>query len=225
VKHQVQLAQDLASLPQFLCRQDDIVLVPRRPSVQFLGGIKRAGFALPEFVEMKEGRIDSKSPLMQRKLATLRPWAWGPDSVELLLPLFGNVTGEDRTAEQRFNTATARLYSKTWSAELLGNFLDRSESAPWLCTRNEVGVAASNPGDVLKIVAEIRKRGYRGKELKGQMWRLPGEIVAPYALADIKLTRRLRAFYEPHLERWRLTGLCAERNEYRLALTRMELRG
>ena len=160
VKHQVQLAQDLASLPQFLCRQDDIVLVPRRPSVQFLGGIKRAGFALPEFVEMKEGRIDSKSPLMQRKLATLRPWAWGPDSVELLSPLFGNVTGESRSAEQRFNTATARLYSKAWSAELLGNFLDRSESAPWLCTRNEVGVAASNPGDVLKIVAEIRKSGH-----------------------------------------------------------------
>jgi len=51
VKHQMMLATDLANLPQFLCRQDDIVLVPERPSVEFLSGIKQAGFALPEFVE------------------------------------------------------------------------------------------------------------------------------------------------------------------------------
>src|SRR6185503_6463205 len=30
VKHQAALARDLANLPQFLCRRDDIVLVPRR---------------------------------------------------------------------------------------------------------------------------------------------------------------------------------------------------
>src|SRR5271165_2839920 len=35
-KHQAQLARDLANLPQFLCRQDDIVLVEKRPSVEWL---------------------------------------------------------------------------------------------------------------------------------------------------------------------------------------------
>src|SRR5690242_10053801 len=50
-KHQAQLARDLENLPQFLCRQDDIVLVSRKPSVEFLSGIKQAGFPLPEFVE------------------------------------------------------------------------------------------------------------------------------------------------------------------------------
>jgi hypothetical protein len=58
----------------FLCRQDDIVLVERKPSVHFLSGLKEAGFTLPEFVE-------SVAPFAERKLGALRPWAWGPDSV------------------------------------------------------------------------------------------------------------------------------------------------
>ena len=73
-KHQTQLARDLTSLPMFLCRQDDIVLVERKPSVHFLSGLKEVGFTLPEFVE-------STKPLIERKLGGLRPWAWGPDSV------------------------------------------------------------------------------------------------------------------------------------------------
>ncbi len=78
-------------------------------------------------------------------------------------------------------------------------------------------------GDPEKALHEhLKARKLRGK---GDMCRLPGELVAPYAIQDIKLVRRLLAFYKPHLERWRLTGLCAERNEYRLALTRMELIG
>src|SRR5829696_8873924 len=98
VKHQVQLARDLANLPQFLCRQDDIVLVPQRPSVEFLDRIKQAGFPLPEFVEI-ERSIPPDSSLTLRKLGALRPWAWGPDSVEILEPLFCHLTRETRVPE------------------------------------------------------------------------------------------------------------------------------
>ena len=153
-KHQAQLARDLANLPQFLCRQDDLVLVERRPSVEFLSGIKQAGFALPEFVESPDRGSASRSTsakgitkqldavveteaaaghrpalrksilsLTERKLGHLRPWAWGPDSVQLLEPIFANLTGEKRTASQSFNPAIAELYSKAWSAELLLNIL------------------------------------------------------------------------------------------------------
>jgi len=38
------LARDLENLPQFLCRQDDIVLTNQKPGVEFLSGIKQAGF-------------------------------------------------------------------------------------------------------------------------------------------------------------------------------------
>ena len=160
VKAQAQLARDLANLPQFLCRQDDVVLVPQRPSVEFLSGIKQAGFALPEFVELKDGRIDPSDNLTQRKLGTLRPWAWGPDGVELLSPLFANVTGEIRTATQRFHAGTASLYSKTWSAGLLRKFLASFGAAPWLCSPDEVGVSANTLPEVLDAIATIRARGH-----------------------------------------------------------------
>jgi len=119
VKHQAQLARDLAALPMFLCRQDDIVLVEQRPAVEFLSGLKQAGFPLPEFVE--RSRVTG---LAARKLGRLRPWAWGPDSVELLAPLFGSLTGEQRTVESSFNNHIAQLYSKAWSANFLRQFLN-----------------------------------------------------------------------------------------------------
>ena len=156
--HQVLLARDLANLPQFLCRQDDIVLVPQRPSVQLLSTIKEAGFALPEFVELDQDRLPGS--IRERKLGTLRPWAWGPDSVELLVPLAGIVSAEQRPIEQCFNGDLAGLYSKAWSAALLKRVLSQSASEPWLCTGAEVGVAAGNPASALEAIREIRSRGH-----------------------------------------------------------------
>jgi uncharacterized ferritin-like protein (DUF455 family) len=171
-KHQAQLARDLANLPQFLCREDDLVLVPRRPAVGFLSGLKQAGFALPEFVEMEAGATQS---LAHRKLGRLRPWAWSPDSVELLAPWFANVTGETRTAEQRFNPASAELYSKAWSAGFLRKLLAHPRpdetprtwgDEPWLSTADEVGVAAETFDDALAAIADIRRRGHHKVVIK-----------------------------------------------------------
>ncbi len=211
-KHQAQLARDLANLPQFLCRQDDIVLVNQKLSVEFLSGIKQAGFALPEFVELNnffsslkggEGRGEEagcsqnkipspclggereKTPqrgfgityLTERKLGRLRPWAWGPDSVELFEPIFGNLTGEKRSTSGSFNPDIAQLYSKTWSAALLGKILAGRAALPrspnkeaaqqrrptgqaWLCTETEVGTAVNSLDEALTAIAMIRQRGH-----------------------------------------------------------------
>ena len=197
VKHQTQLARDLTALPMFLCRQDDIVIVEQRPAVEFLSGLKQAGFSLPEFVEWSAGLrpgvvqsaqhagSESGAPLRalaKRKLGRLRPWAWGPDSVELLAPLFGSLTGESRTAESAFNHKLAKLYSKAWSANFLRAFLtgDGTGDAPaserepqtaaasrrhgtgelLLCSPEEVGVAVDTLDDALPAIATIRQRGH-----------------------------------------------------------------
>ncbi len=171
-KHQAQLARDLANLPQFLCRQDDIVLANQKPSVEFLSGIKQAGFALPEFLELSETKN-----LAQRKLGRLRPWAWGPDSVELYEPIFANLTGEKRTARASFNPGIAQLYSKAWSAALLKKILSSRAALPrspnqeaaqqrrptnghWLCTENEVGVAVNSLAEAIAAIETIRRRGH-----------------------------------------------------------------
>jgi uncharacterized ferritin-like protein (DUF455 family) len=164
VKHQSLLAQDLANLPQFLCRADDIVLVPRRPATEFLSGIKQGGFELPEFVELKNGRVDEACRVRERKLGGMRPWAWGPDSMELLQPLFANVSGETNTPSERFNKGIARLYSKAWSAEFLRKVLSDRKIAEigkgWLCTQEEVGAAVNTLREAEAKIAAIRGRGH-----------------------------------------------------------------
>jgi hypothetical protein len=170
VKHQTLLAGDLASLPQFLCRPDDVVLLEKRPSVEFLRGLKQAGFPAPEFVELKRGRISARSSFLQRKIGTLRPWAWGPDSVQLFEPIFRRGTGEARGADECFNAGIARLYSKAWSAALLRNVLTQcrevehaaapATAGPWLCTEAEAGVAVDTLEAALEAIAAIRRRGH-----------------------------------------------------------------
>lgn len=154
-KPQAQLARDLENLPQFLCRQDDLVLVKQKPSVEFLSRIKQAGFSLPEFAAM-----ETVSQLQARKLGSLRPWAWGPDSHDLLKPVFPSVSGEKRSAEQRFNPALAEFYSKAWSAEWLRKILSAKSEIPWLCSENEVGTAAHSLAEAHAAIAQIRARGH-----------------------------------------------------------------
>jgi uncharacterized ferritin-like protein (DUF455 family) len=180
-KHQAQLARDLENLPQFLCRQDDIVLVGKKPSVEFLSGIKQAGFPLPEFLEWsvdfqigtcgKNANSPNRSSALQslaaRKLGALRPWAWGPDSFEMLKPVFAGVTGEQRPEESRFNNKLAQLYSKSWSANFLRR-IPKENSAlgtphstlDWLCPEAEIGVSASSLDEALAAIAQIRARGH-----------------------------------------------------------------
>lgn len=165
VKAQAALAADLACLPQFLSREDDIVLAPKRPSVQFLSRLKDAGFPPPEFVELRQGRLTPDMAVTRRKLGRLRPWAWGPDSVQLLAPLFPNVAGAPRPAGECFNPGVAALYSKAWSAAFLSKVLARLAvlwpEADWLCPLAEVGAPASSIEEVADVVARIRARGHR----------------------------------------------------------------
>jgi hypothetical protein len=168
------LAEDLANLPQFLAQPDYIVLVTKRPSAGFLNLLKQAGFPLPEFVEIREGRIAPDHNLCQRKLGSLRPWAWGPDSVKLLEPLFPQVASEPRTAYQYFNDNIARLYSKAWSAGFLKRVLPRcrgghepsqrrpasAAAEPWLCSEHEAGTVVDTFEEALRTIADIRNRGH-----------------------------------------------------------------
>jgi uncharacterized ferritin-like protein (DUF455 family) len=155
-KHQAQLVRDLENLPQFLCRQDDIVLVHEKPSVEFLSHIKRAGFPLPEFVPAGQA-----ATLSARKLGRLRPWAWSDDSVELFAPLFANLTAEKRTAARSFNPGIARFYSKAWSADFLRTILrSKTEISRWLCPEDVVGAAVESVDAALNAIARIRARGH-----------------------------------------------------------------
>ncbi len=155
------LARDLANFPNFSAEQMILCSLQKRPSVEFLSGIKQASFPLPEFVEtLSDGRIERGSNLGSlRKLGGLRPLGVGAGQcAELLQPLFANVSGEPRSVDQYFNERIARLYSKSWSAGLLKRVLVRDE--PWLCTDHEVGITVDTLEGALEVIASIRRGGH-----------------------------------------------------------------
>jgi hypothetical protein len=179
VKHQALLAEDLANLPQFLCQAGDIVLLAKRPSPDFQRTLRNAGFPQPEFLELKAGRIDPAADLCRQGIGKLRPWAWGPDSVELLEPLFARVIGASQSGKSHFNDEIAQLYSKAWMTTLLRTVLpccrkshlaslrtgsqsgaDQDPSNHWLCSEQELGRVVTTLEDALEAIAAIRSRGH-----------------------------------------------------------------
>jgi len=190
VKHQAALARDLAHLPMFLGHPDDVVLVPRRPRIEFLASLNQAGLGIPEFVPLDTpGAIEA---LSRRKLSALRPWAWSPDSVERLAPLQSAVTDESfrLSLAQLANPVLADLYSKAWSAAFLRDFLqcrvpestattstagappashrtmNQGAAPPWLCSSEVVGVAVLSVDAALEAVAQVRARGHHRVVIK-----------------------------------------------------------
>lgn len=183
-QHQRDFQADLENLPQFLGRQDDLVLISRRPSTTFLAGLKRAGFVLPEFVELGEALQD---PLRDRpdgfpalsglsaarKFGELRPWAWGPDSRALLQPFAARSAGNPDDLGNRVGPAIAALYSKASGVSLLQQVLagapwnpqnhDRDPSADsdesWLCDPQDGGCEVWSLDEALAVIAECRGRG------------------------------------------------------------------
>lgn len=210
-KRQRMLVGDLGNLPQFLCRQDDILLVQKSPSLHFLSEIKQAGFVLPEIHELMNGRIRGGADLAQRKIGALRPWAWGPEALELFKPLWGNVTGEEFSAEQRFNRGIAELYSKGWGAAFLKKILEKGwGEEPWVCGATDVGVGVRSLDEALAAVEAIRERGHHKVVVKrayglagGNMIRLwePAILEAQRAWMINALKNGGALVVEPWLER------------------------
>lgn len=66
----------------------------------------------------------------------------------------------------------------------------------------------------------------QGIDAKGQMAKLPAELIAPYAITDTYITWELRQFYAEYLERWSQWELYEERCNFQLnCLFRMERNG
>ena len=154
------LVEDLETLPQFLCRQDDIVVVRNLPSTAFLQSIRRAGFPLPEFIRTNGDPAALRESLADRKLGGLRPWAWGPDSLRLLDPLSALLGEGIRTAGQACHEAIIPLYAKSWSSAFLRSLLEEAGPPSWLCRTDEAGLTVASLDEALDVIGRIRNSGH-----------------------------------------------------------------
>jgi uncharacterized ferritin-like protein (DUF455 family) len=162
---QAALAQDLETLPQFLCSRDDVVLVSRRPASAFRADLKHAGFELPEFVQLKNGEVAKNDELRSRKLSGLRPWAWSPDSIQILEPLMGNLSQTNPPVGPEWDDQIRPLFSKARSADLLTSLLHRfadDKLMTWrLCPPEQTGVLARELDVALQHIEAIRQTGHQ----------------------------------------------------------------
>lgn len=76
------MERDLTNLPQFLCQQNDIVLVHEIPSEQLLKNLHLAGFTIPRFKTITESLSDQI--FISEPISHLRPWGWSPAAHNLL---------------------------------------------------------------------------------------------------------------------------------------------
>jgi uncharacterized ferritin-like protein (DUF455 family) len=121
-------ARDLAILPAFLARREDIVVVPDPPSTGHLNSLLDAGLELPEIVSP-----ETVPDVASRRLHELRPWARTPDALPLIEQL-----GLPCPLSARV------LFSKAEHARFLASLVSRS-SCPILCRDDVVGVPIDSP--------------------------------------------------------------------------------
>ncbi len=81
------------------------------------------------------------------------------------------------------------------------------------------------PSEETALLEQLERMGYRGKQAKGEMWRLKAADVEPYACGDTLRARKLRDLYVTGLRDWNVYGLWGEMNDYARLLSRMERAG
>jgi uncharacterized ferritin-like protein (DUF455 family) len=159
---------DLAPVMLFLAAQTDLLLMRRELPVEFLVGLCKAGFLLPEFTV---GEISEKTFIelnQTRKLSGLMPWAISPTSLK-----FGQrlKLSEQHSMDKK---ALRDVHSKITSAELLREYLLAHPDDPRLVTADETGVCVSSPIQFDEFVSRFPAGGRQGRFVAKRPWSASG---------------------------------------------------
>ena len=209
-KRQSAFETDLESLPMFLCRSDDVVLMRREPSVDFLVTLKQAGIELPQIETLKDGKIARKSELLDRKIGFLKPWAWSPDAISLMKPLMPQLTRPAPPVGGGWDAQLRPLFGKDWSAHRLREFLENEGESNWLSPMIAVGQVVTDADHALAVIDRLKQSGHSRVVVKsiygsagGNMLRLWEESLSEPQVSRIHnmLKREKQLLIEPWLDR------------------------
>ncbi len=175
------LQSDLAFLPAYLSRKDDLLLVPEMPSTRFLQGIQRYGFHLPELRAIKnEGQPAIPAPTIDRKIGDLRPWAWTPDSVAFFKKNIEKLT-RPRNAAQYWNDGVRNLFSKQWSVHWAVQLANERDDFDWIADPEIYGHPTHDLEEIEVARTRLSNLGYLDIALK-----------APFSLSAIGIRCLMR---------------------------------
>jgi hypothetical protein len=151
------MEEDLEILAMSWCGPADIALLRHPPGPEHLSRLRRAGWDLPEIAGLPE-----IGGLAHRPLGGFRPWAWSPESSELLRPLAGAAAPASRHPWRE--ALPARWFSKELGL-LLESLLGATPGGT-LCKNRESALAALHDGlargpVLLKAPIACAGRGHR----------------------------------------------------------------
>lgn len=114
---------DFSQLQMFLAHKEDVVLVSQKPSVEYLTLLKSFGFEIPEFLPVN----DAHKVLKERKLSTLQPWGWSPQSLSALKSLLPYCLNSEAYEALLKRSQNSEIHSKSYSSSLLKKFVENDE--------------------------------------------------------------------------------------------------
>ncbi len=144
--------EDLAFLPGYLSRKDDLLLLREQPSAAFLSSVQHAGFELPE-IFCANSENETKAPEIDRKIGALRPWAWTPDSVHYFSDTLSQVT-RPPVPGRLWNEPIRELHSKAWGAQWARELIESCLTPDWMAPSEVFGDVAKN----IEELETLRKR-------------------------------------------------------------------
>ena len=135
------MESDLATLPMFFASSEDLVLVDRLPSNDFLEQFEKINISLPQFVLKKE--ILNSENSKKQNCGKLAPWGWSPATHKLLSPLKPQCSEEFKNSPvANWKPEYRDLYSKKFALKILKELLSSihsdvfisEDSLPEICT-------------------------------------------------------------------------------------------
>jgi hypothetical protein len=138
------MEKDMATLPLFFAKPDDIVLVKQIPPSDYTKKLKLVGIDAPQFILPE--RLFNNINLITKNTGWLLPWGWSPSAHRFLSPLkqycseeFINSPVSEWTAEHR------ELYSKKFALDVQKNVIPKLPAKimppkrlePVICSRED----------------------------------------------------------------------------------------
>ncbi len=209
-KRQIWFQKDLEMLPAYLCRADDVVLLQKEPDLDYLVSMKESGFELPQFEILDRGKIHKNSELCDRKIGSLRPWAWSPEAWKVLNPLMKNLTSNDLPTSENWQSQIRPLFGKEWAIKQLHGFMEQIGWPDWLCSDDLIGHVCSDFEQAKNRIQKLRRLGHENLVVKsifgsagGNMLRLWEQDISDrqFAWIDNVLARESKCIVEPWVRR------------------------
>ncbi len=118
------MEEDLATLPLFFARPNDVVLVKKLPPDEYLAWLKQLGIDAPRFFRIKD--IPTDKTFLNTKKNRLLPWGWSPAAHRLLDPLKASCSPQFKSSPvSEWKPEYREFYSKKFAIGILKSVINQ----------------------------------------------------------------------------------------------------